>query len=899
MGNVFSVSISTKSIAGCCCDCTAARANYLCKLEENRVTLRIDLQKLRELKNDVNRKVDVAERQQMKRLDQVQGWISRVEAMETEVGQLIGDRAETIEEKRLCGSCYPKHCISSYTLGKKVVRKLQHVATLMNEGRNFEVVADIAPPAPMEEIPSGSTVGLESTFDKVWRSLEEEHVGMIGLYGLGGVGKTTLLTQINNHFLKTSHSFDVVIWVVVSKTPYLEQVQNEIWEKVGFCDDKWKSKSRHEKAKDIWKALSKKRFVMLLDDMWEQMDLLEVGIPPPDQQNKSKLIFTTRSQDLCGQMGAHKKIEVKSLAWKDSWDLFQKYVGEDTLNSDPEISELAEMVAKECCGLPLAIITIGRAMASKVTPQDWKHAIRVLQTSASNFPGMGHQVYPLLKYSYDSLPSKIVQSCFLYCSLFPEDFFILKESLIYKWICEGFLDEFDDTDVAKNQGFNIISTLIHACLLEQPLDTNSVKLHDVIRDMALWITGEMGEMKGKFLVQTRADLAQAPEFVKWTTAERISLMHNQIEKLTGSPTCPNLSTLLLDLNRDLRMINNGFFQFMPNLRVLSLSNTKIVELPSDISNLVSLQYLDLSETKIKKLPIEMKNLVKLKTLNLCSSKLSSIPRGLISSLLMLQAVSMYRCGPYDQVVEGSIESYDNESLVEELESLKYLTDLGITIASASAFERFLISRKLMSFTRGISLKMFQGSSSLSLSSFENMKHLYGLSIEDFDSLREIKFDWAPRKGKETMEYSNLNPKVKCFHGLHEVNISRCQMLKNLTWLIFAPNLQYLTIGECDEMEEVIGKGAKDGGNLSPFTKLVQLELNGLPQLKNVYWNPLPFLYLDKIEVVGCPKLKKLPLNSYSANQGRVVIVGKQEWWNELEWENEATLNTFLPSFQAI
>ncbi|RVW84136.1 putative disease resistance protein [Vitis vinifera] len=379
MGNVFSVSISTDDITGCC-DCTAARANYICKLAENRVTLRTELQKLRELKNDVNRKVDVAERQQMKRLDQVQGWLSRVEAMETEVGQLIGDGAETIEEKRLRGCCHPKHCISNYTLGKKVARKLQDTATLMSEGRNFEVVADIVPPVPVEEIPGRPTVGLESTFDKVWRSLEEEDVGMIGLYGLGGVGKTTLLTQINNHFLKTSHSFDVVIWVVVSKTPNLERVQNEIWEKVGFCDDKWKSKSRHEKAKEIWRALCKKRFVMLLDDMWEQMDLLEVGIPPPDQQNKSKLIFTSRSQDLCGQMGAHKKIQVKSLTWKDSWDLFQKYVGKDALNSDPEIAELAEMVAKECCGLPLAIITIGRAMASKVSPQDWKHGATSVPT---------------------------------------------------------------------------------------------------------------------------------------------------------------------------------------------------------------------------------------------------------------------------------------------------------------------------------------------------------------------------------------------------------------------------------------------------------------------------------------------------------------------------------------
>ncbi|RVW81635.1 putative disease resistance protein [Vitis vinifera] len=198
------------------------------------------------------------------------------------------------------------------------------------------------------------------------------------------------------------------------------------------------------------------------------------------------------------------------------------------------------------------------------------------------------------------------------------------------------------------------------------------KLHDVVRDMALWITGEMGEMKGKPLVQTRAALTQAPEFVKWTTTERISLMDNRIEKLTGSPTCPKLSTLLLDLNSDLHMISN----------------------------------------EIKKLPTEMKNLVKLKVLNLRStSNLSSIPQGLISSLLMLQAVGTYKCGLYGLVVEGSIESYGNESLVEELEILKYLTDLSVSIASAFEFQRFLSSRKLPSCTLANCLKMFKGLSS--------------------------------------------------------------------------------------------------------------------------------------------------------------------------------------------
>ena len=130
-------------------------------------------------------------------------------------------------------------------------------------------------------------------------------------------------------------------------------------------------------------------------------------------------------------------------------------------------------------------------------------------------------------------------------------------------------------------------------------------------------------------------------------------------------------------------------------------------------------------------------------------------------------------------------------------------------------------------------------------------------------MREIKFDWAG-KGEETVEYRNLNPEVKCFHGLLSVYICKCQMLKNMTWHIFAPNLKYLAIGECDEIVEVIAKGAEDGGNLSPFTKLLYLTLFDLRRLKSVHWNPLPFLYLERIEVDGCPKLKKLPLHSNSA-----------------------------------
>lgn len=83
---------------------------------------------------------------------------------------------------------------------------------------------------------------------------------------------------------------------------------------------------------------------------------------------------------------------------------------------------------------------------------------------------------------------------------------------------------------------------------------------------------------------------------EWEGIKRISLMENEIENLSEIPTCRRFQTLLLDRNHIVE-IADGFFQFMPSLRVLNLSqNLSLTELPSGVSSLVSLQQLDLSWT---------------------------------------------------------------------------------------------------------------------------------------------------------------------------------------------------------------------------------------------------------------------------------------------------------------
>ncbi|WJZ94760.1 hypothetical protein VitviT2T_013590 [Vitis vinifera] len=891
MGNIFSISISVDHLISSCWNRTTEHANYLCKLPENLVALGTACERLREFRNDVMRRVDIAEREQMQRLDQVQGWLSRVETLETQVTQLIGDGTEEVEKKCM-GGCCPRNCRTRYKLGKRVARKLKEVDILMSQ-RPSDAVAERLPSPRLGERPNQATVGMNFRIGKVWSSLHQEQVGIIGLYGLGGVGKTTLLTQINNAFTKRTDDFDFVIWSTVSKNVNLENIQDDIWKTIGFCDDKWKSKSRDEKAKSIWRVLSEKRFVLLLDDLWEWLDLSDVGVP--FQNKKNKIVFTTRSEEVCAQMEADKKIKVECLTWTESWELFRMKLGEDTLDFHPEIPELAQAVAQECCGLPLVLTTIGRAMACKKTPQEWKYAFKVLQSSASKFPGMSDRVFPLLKYSYDCLPTEVVRSCFLYCSLFPEDYQIPKIAMIKRWFCEGLLDEFDDMKGAENQGYNIIGTLIHACLLEEGDVDYVVKLHDVIRDMALWIACETGKEQDKFLVQASSGLTEAPEVARWMGPKRISLIGNQIEKLTGSPNCPNLSTLFLQDN-SLKMITDSFFQFMPNLRVLDLSRNAMTELPQGISNLVSLQYLNLSQTNIKELPIELKNLGKLKFLLLHRMRLSSIPEQLISSLSMLQVIDMFNCG----ICDG------DEALVEELESLKYLHDLGVTITSASAFKRLLSSDKLKSCISGVCLENFNGSSSLNLTSLCNVKRLRNLFISNCGSSEDLEIDWA-WEGKETTESNYLNSKVSShssFHNLSWLRVKRCSRLKDLTWLVFAPNLKVLLITSCDQMQEIIGTGkcgesTENGENLSPFVKLQVLTLEDLPQLKSIFWKALPFIYLNTIYVDSCPLLKKLPLDANSAKEHRIVISGQTEWFNELDWENEATHNAFLPCFVPI
>ncbi|ESR40597.1 hypothetical protein CICLE_v100249131mg, partial [Citrus x clementina] len=574
---------------------------------------------------------------------------------------------------------------------------------------------------------------------------------------------------------------------------------------------------------------------------------------------------------------------------KRCWELFRENVGEETLESDHEIVELAQTVAKECGGLPLALITIGRAMAYRKKAEQWRRAIEELRRSASEFAGLGKEVYPLLKFSYDSLQNDTIRSCFLYCCLYSEDYGILKWDLIDCWIGEGFLGE-SDRFGAENQGYDILDTLVRACLLEE-VEEDEVKMHDVIRDMAIWITSEIEKEKRNFLVCAGAGLEEAPDVKEWENVRRLSLMQNQIETLFGVPTCPHLITLFIDFNRELKTIADGFFRCVPSLK-------KGLELPLGMSKLGSLQLLDISHTCIQELPQELKLLVNLKCLNLRRTIwLNKISWQLISKFSRLRVLRMFATGwfSFHEAPEDSVLFGGGEVLIQELLGLKYLEVLELTLGSYHALQILLSSNKLKSCIRSLFLQLFRDTTSIiDATAFADLNHLNQLCISNGSELEELKIDYTEivRKRREPF----------VFRSLQRVTIEECHKLKDLTFLVFAPNLKSLSLYDCGAMEEIIsvGKFAETPemmGHISPFENLQMLYLMALPELKSVYWKPLPFTHLKEMEVLGCDQLKKLPLDSNSAKERKFVILGDTQWWNRLQWEDEATQIAFRSYFQ--
>ncbi|KAL2530114.1 putative disease resistance protein [Forsythia ovata] len=816
-------------------------ATLLCPdLEENTQTLQRKIELLKSRKVDVQADLQNAGK---KRKREVEDWLINVENNITEF--------ETLEQEIQCSRFY-----SRQKLAERVERMTKEVMELDEQsdfpgGLFLEVDESIG---QLMLTPPHNGQAFLQYFDDIWASLMDDNILSIGIYGMGGVGKTTVAMHAHDKLLNEPKFSGHVYWITVSQDFSIHKLQSDIAQalKLDFsCGSDEK-----KRAAQLFQTFQKRgSYILILDDVWKQIDAEKIGIPP--RRDGCKLVITSRLKEVCDRMDCQRIIKVNTLSKQEAWELFLKKLGRVELH--PEVEEICKTMVKRCGGLPLALVTLAGSMRGVTDIHEWRDASEELKQSCMGRADMENEVLPILLYSYDRLRDPKLQRCFLYCSLYPEDFYINREELIENFISEELMDRRLSWRAENDQGHAILNQLERACLLERVWDEYHVKMHDLIRDMALGIT----KHNPRYMVKARLNLREIPDVQEWTEdLDKISLMVNRIEEISigMSPNCPRLSTLILSHN-PLKSIPNCFFTQMCGLRTLNLSNTSIQYLPHSISDLENLRTLllrsclnlksvptleklrlltrlDLARTKIEELPEGVESLTNLKVLDLNCRSLS-IPTGVLHSLSLLQKLRL----PSHIGVP-----------IEDVLALKQLEDFGGSVNSVSDLNR------LITFLQ-----------SMMPPSFYSI-----ILISKFDE--QIILDASHRKsvcfGQESLMDSSLGEgKILLPRDIEDLRFSRSGLNGSL-----ADGFQMLNNARCvkrcsvhreDEIECIIRLSSieEQQSRGAPFQSLKNLLLRSLPNFIGLFmWEgkaavapllPGIFTQLTVLEILSCNKMKKL------------------------------------------
>ncbi|CAL2276078.1 unnamed protein product [Prunus armeniaca] len=324
---------------------------------------------------------------------------------------------------------------------------------------------------------------------------EENDVRFIGIWGMGGVGKTTLANLV---FQKISHHFEHSRFLSDVRKKKLSALQTQILFPILKGDHIW---DEWEGTFFIKKYLCNKKVLLILDDA-DQLSQLEKLVGEKNWFGVgSRIIITTRNERLLVQHGtmSHK---VDVLNDDEALELFCQHAFK---NDQPEegFQELSQHFLHYAKGLPLALKILGRSLYGR--DQDvWKSALYNLNKIPEP------EIFDSLKVSYYGL-KEMEKKIFLHvaCLHRGRD----KEQVIET------LDSI--LDISSRIGIDILVETSLLTVEKLHSQGNSVEMHDLIQEMAWRIVREESpEEPGKrSLLWCRNDIFHA--FMNNTVTEAI------------------------------------------------------------------------------------------------------------------------------------------------------------------------------------------------------------------------------------------------------------------------------------------------------------------------------------------------------------------------------------------
>ncbi|CAL0310216.1 unnamed protein product [Lupinus luteus] len=831
---------------------------FIFNYERNIDNLGANVEKLEEAKDVIQHSVDEATRKGEDIERMVNNWLERVDAILTEA---MNFQMAEGHAKAQCSCVHFPDIWTRHKLSQKAKEIEKDILEAIDDG-NFQRIS--YQPRLLVGIISSNARGYEALnsrtdiMNKIVQTLRDAKVCKTGVCGMGGVGKSTLVKELAWKVVQDC-LFGTVVLVELAEYPDVKSTQVKIADCLGM--KKFKVDTISVRASLLRERIRKEESILIImDNVWEKLDLLEVGVPFGDDHKGCKLFFTSRSLHvLTEEMGIDEEYchKLDVLSKEESWDLFEKKVG-DAVN-DSRLRPIAVKVVEACGGLPILICPVANALKNKHKPI-WDEALK--QLTRFDNKDLNATVYSAINLSYDHLANAELKAFLLLLGSFGQTEIWTRYLLIYFWS----LDIYEDGDClanARNRLYNLVRKLRSACLLLEEEEDESVKMHDLVHEVVSKLASKDRTI---FAVKIHSELKEWPEMDTLRQCYRMFLPDCRIHDLPERLECPELEILVLVSRNNFLKVPDNFFAETKEMKVLYLGGMDCIpSLPSSLSRLPKLRALYLREcmledialvaelknleilgfeiSEIREIPAVIGKLTRLRLLDLSNvSGLRAIPAKLISGLHHLEELYMLNTFIQweDKRSRNKSQSQSKNASLDELRHLDQLKALEITIQDASVLPKDLLifgqldkyviyigSGWKCSWNRDISktLKLDQGNT-------KNI-HLDGGVKLLLNNVEEL---WL----------TNLNGVSNALCQLNEEGF---------------PQLIYLDIENSKNLQYIIDTKHH---SCEAFPKLESLVLRNLPKMQKICDGPLPvqsFTKLKVIKVKGCDKLQNVFLYS--------------------------------------
>ncbi|KAK1418899.1 hypothetical protein QVD17_28050 [Tagetes erecta] len=450
-------------------------------------------------------------------------------------------------------------------------------------------------------------------------SPSDQNYSIVPIFGMGGVGKTTLAGLLYNEKQVKDH-FQLKAWVCVSDEFDIFSITKVIFKSVApEVKEEFTDFNLLQVA--LANHLRGKTFLLVLDDVWSEDydDWKNLVKPFYTCTHGSKIIITTRKDELLKQLvysPLNKQLD--TLSDEDALSLVAiNALDANTFDSHLSLKPYAEGIVKKCGGLPLALIALGRLLRTK--KDEVEHWEDVLNSEIWSLKD-GGGIIPALRLSYNDLLAPLKQ-LFAYCSLFPKDFLFNKQELVLLWMAEGFLHQSTPSHSTKERlGHEYFDELLSRSFFQHAPNSESMfVMHDLLNDLAIYVAGEFFvRLDNETEKNTREEMFRKYRHMSFVCEQYVAYKRfNTLRRTKCLRTFLATSVGVVESWQPFYLSNKVLTDLLPELpflRVLHLRNSKISEVPKSIGTLRHLRYLNLSNTIITHLPEDVCKLYNLQTL---------------------------------------------------------------------------------------------------------------------------------------------------------------------------------------------------------------------------------------------------------------------------------------------